>query len=59
VLDLSEESFLGSAGISVIIRAMRVLKSFGAELTVRAPSRVARRVLEVTGLVDLVVITDS
>lgn len=50
VLDLSQVSFLSSAGVTVIIRLLRQLADTGGDLVIRSPSPTAQRVLDVTGL---------
>ena len=50
VIDLSEVSFMDSAGIGGLLRAHRLCDEHGAELRVRgAPPRL-RRILAITGL---------
>jgi anti-sigma B factor antagonist len=52
-LDLTGVRFMGSAGLHVLVRAARLLEDEGKRLRVdRAPPTV-RRVLEVTGLAEL------
>ena len=50
VLDAQEVEFLDSVGISVLIAARERLADDGGGLIVRAPSRQARRTLEIAGL---------
>jgi anti-anti-sigma factor len=54
VVDLSDVEFMGAATVSVILRAAQLLRQESRSLTVRAPSRCARRVLDVCGLSGLV-----
>jgi anti-anti-sigma factor len=51
VIDLSAVTFLGSVGIRTIVEAGERVP----ELRVRNPQPIVRRVLEITGLGDLVV----
>jgi len=59
VLDLSEVAFIGAATIGVIVRTREFLRPRARSLTLRAPSAVARRVLEICGLTDLVDVAAS
>ena len=54
VVDLSGVEFMGAATVTVIERARDFLRARSRALTVRAPSRCARRVLDVFGLTGLV-----
>jgi anti-anti-sigma factor len=54
VLDLVELAFIDAAGIGVIVRAHNRLTTLGGVLTVRSPSPMLRRILDLTGLADLV-----
>jgi anti-anti-sigma factor len=51
VLDLSGVTYFGSNGIGALITADALAHDHGVELTIE-PSRIVRRVLEVTGLAD-------
>lgn len=54
VVDLAETEFINTAALRAILRARGVLAGGQRELTLRAPSRVATRLLDVFGLVHLV-----
>jgi anti-anti-sigma factor len=54
VVDLSEVQFLGASTISVLLEARRVLAGRSRDLTLRAPSRCARRVIDICGISTLV-----
>jgi anti-anti-sigma factor len=54
VVDLSGVEFMGAATATVIERARDFLRARSRELTVRAPSRCARRLLDLCGLTGLV-----
>jgi anti-sigma B factor antagonist len=54
VVDLSEVSFIDAATLSVLIRGRNVLQGRSRNLTLRAPSRCAQRVLEMCGVADLI-----
>jgi anti-anti-sigma factor len=50
IIDLSDVTFLGSAGISVLVSVKRTLEQDGGRLALRYPSPVARKVLTLGGL---------
>jgi anti-sigma B factor antagonist len=52
VLDLEELSFIDSSGLRVLIAAQKAIDAVGGRLVLRHPSETARRLLEITGLVD-------
>jgi len=56
VLDLAQVSFLDSSGLRVLVAANEALRARTAELVLRGPDPNVRRVLEVTGLTDLITI---
>ncbi|HYZ38460.1 MAG TPA: STAS domain-containing protein [Pseudonocardiaceae bacterium] len=49
-LDLSGMEFVGAAGLSVFIGADQALRTTGGQLLLIRPTRVAGRVLAITGL---------
>jgi anti-anti-sigma factor len=53
VLDLGNVTFLDSAGLRSIMRAASMLADQGGRLTVGGLSGAAQRVLEVTGLLEI------
>jgi len=53
VLDFSEVTLLDSSGLGVILRGHRALADVDGTLVVRNPTPATIRVLEVTGLQDL------
>jgi anti-anti-sigma factor len=55
VLDFSEVTLLDSSGIGVVLRAHRALADVAGTLVVRDPTPATLRVLEITGLQDLLV----
>ena len=55
VLDFSEVTLLDSSGIGVILRAQGALADVGGTLIVRNPTPATLRVLEVTGLQEMLV----
>jgi anti-anti-sigma factor len=54
VVDLSEASFIDAATVGALLRSHNALKQQSRNLTLRAPSKVARRLLDICGLADLV-----
>ncbi|MDQ1508424.1 MAG: hypothetical protein QOG50_268 [Actinomycetota bacterium] len=55
VLDFSEVVLLDSSGIGVVLRARQALVEVAGDLVLRNPTPSTLRVLEVTGLKDLLV----
>jgi anti-anti-sigma factor len=53
VLDLSELDFIDASGLRVIAAAANRLGDMGRELALRSPSTVVQRMLNLTGLADL------
>lgn len=49
-VDLSELRFMGAAGLAVLIDARRRVRQRGGELTLRNPSPLTFRLLQITGL---------
>lgn len=54
IVDLSGVTFIGSATIDVLMHVRNILQAQARSLTLRSPSRCARRVLELCGLTGLV-----
>jgi anti-anti-sigma factor len=52
VVDLSGVTFIDGATIGVIVRARELLRLRARSLTLRAPSRSAKRVLDLCGIAD-------
>lgn len=50
VFDLSETSFCDSTGLSVFVRAKNACDDLGGEIRLAAPQRGVQRILEVSGL---------
>jgi anti-sigma B factor antagonist len=50
VLDLEAVDFLDSSGLRAIVEQHQQCAAYGTELVLRQPSRVVRRLLEVTAL---------
>jgi len=54
VIDLAGVDFIGAAWIGTFVRSRAYLESQDRALTVRAPSRVAHRLLDLCGLANLI-----
>ena len=54
IVDLAPTEFIDTAALRAVLRAREVLGRSGRQLTFRAPSRIARRLLVVYGLLPLV-----
>ena len=59
VVDLCDVAFLDSSGVSVLVRARAVLGREERTLAIVCPPGPARRVFEVAGIADLLVLFDS
>lgn len=59
VLDLSDVTFLGSAGLAVLVGAKDDADSRGCQLLLVPGSRIVKRALEATGLLPLFAIADG
>ncbi len=57
MIDFSRVSFIGSAGLSVLIEASKLIKEKGGALLVSGPNRSTRRVFDITGLDQAVSVT--
>lgn len=56
VLDLSALTFVDSAGLRVLLAANQELTGQGRAFVLRSPTETARRILEITGLLDVLTI---
>lgn len=56
VLDLAGLGFLDSSGLRVFVTAREALRERGAELALRNPSRNAVRLLDITGLSEIIAV---
>lgn len=54
VVDLSEVAYMDSSCLNVLIRARRHQAELGGSFAVQRPSHTAQRLLEVTGLQELI-----
>jgi stage II sporulation protein AA (anti-sigma F factor antagonist) len=50
ILDMSALEFLGASALSVFVRVDQALRAAGGELVLTQPSRMASRILSITGL---------
>lgn len=55
-VDLAAVSFIDSSGIAALAATRTDLQSHGGRLVIQHPSSQARRVMDITGLSDLVVV---
>ncbi len=53
VLDLTATSFVSSAGLSCMLKAQRRLNASGGSMVVRSPPPAVMRLIELSGLQDL------
>jgi anti-sigma B factor antagonist len=53
VVDLAGLKFIDSCGLRVLVRALRWTRESGGDLSLAAPQQQARRVLKITGLIDV------
>ena len=58
VVDLSGVTFIDSTGLGVLVAALKRTRESGGQLTLRSPTRATRKVLDITGLSQLVAIED-
>ena len=56
IIDLSQVTFLDSSGLRVLVTGSEALRARSAGLVLRGPSANIRRVLEVTGLTELITV---
>jgi anti-anti-sigma factor len=59
VVDLCELDFLDSSGVNILVRARALLGREDRDLVVICPPGPARRIFELTNLVELLVLFDS
>jgi anti-sigma B factor antagonist len=59
IIDASGLEFCDSAGLSAFVRISNQLESHAGRLAIARPTVSVRRVLEVTGLIDAFVVTES
>jgi len=59
VIDLCDVEFLDSAGLSVLLRARALLGSDDRQLAVVCPPGAVRRLFEVAGIADLLILFGS
>lgn len=59
VLDLTKVTFLGSVGLSLLVRYDEQLRSAGGSLRVVTGNRFVARAISMTGLVDLLTLFDT
>jgi anti-sigma B factor antagonist len=57
-LDVSGLSFIDSTGLGVIVAVLKRAKELGGNLVLRGPSKSARKVIDISGLSQIVEIID-
>jgi anti-sigma B factor antagonist len=53
IVDLAGLKFIDSCGLGVLVRVLRWTRESGGDLSLAAPQRQVRRVLGITGLIDV------
>lgn len=53
VVDLTGLNFIDACGLGVLVRVLRWTRESGGDLSLAAPQQQVRRVLEITGLIDV------
>lgn len=59
VIDLAGITFMDSSGLAVLTHALNLVEEQGGKLTLRSPSSSVARLLEITGLSERFLGTDS
>jgi anti-sigma B factor antagonist len=58
LLDLTDMAFIDSTGLGVIVGALKRVRERGGNLVLRAPTPAVRKVLDITGLSEIIRIED-
>jgi len=53
IVDLAGLDFVDSCGLGVLVRVLRWTRECGGDLSLAAPQQQVRRVLDITGLIDV------
>lgn len=53
IVDLAALEFLGYGGLGVLLRVLKWARATGGEMSLAAPQQQVRRVLDITGLIDV------
>jgi anti-sigma B factor antagonist len=53
IVDLAGLKFIDSCGLGALVRVLRRARESGGDLSLAAPQQQVRRVLEITGLIDV------
>ena len=59
IMDLAGLTFIGCCGLGTLMRALRWTRQSGGDLSLAAPQHQVRRVLEITGLIDVFTVYPS
>lgn len=59
IIEASQVSFIDSTGLGVLVGALKRLRQSGGDLTVVSSSPPVKKILEITGLLDVFKFSDS
>jgi anti-sigma B factor antagonist len=59
VIDMADVTFMDSSGLRVLIELNRRIGESGASLTVRSPSRSVAKIIEISGLSDIIEVSSA
>ena len=59
ILDMAEVTFMDSSGLRVLIELNRRASESGLAMIVRAPSRAVARIIEISGLSDIIEVSSA
>jgi anti-sigma B factor antagonist len=58
VVDMSQTTFIDSAGLGVLVGALKRMREHGGRLELRSLEASTRKVFEITGLTDVFLVSD-
>lgn len=58
LVDMTEVTFVGSSGLNALVVARNRLAAFDGDISLRSPSKIVRRILELTTLDQVLSIVD-
>jgi anti-sigma B factor antagonist len=59
IMDAEKLTFCDSSGLTVFVQVANSLQATGGRLAIAGPSPIVRRVLELSGLIESIVVVDS
>ncbi len=59
ILDMADVTFMDSSGLRVLIELNRRASEAGLAMIVRAPSRAVARIIEISGLSDIIEVSSA